>query len=149
MTKRRRRTIIIDSREQQPYRFHGRTTKVRKLDVGDYSLEGFTTGGVVVERKSFNDLFHTFTRRRDAILRQIRRMGSEFRMAALVIEATPAMVADGHDLTRVSGSRLLETVLLECADAGVLPIFAGGRGGGRIATEAFLLAFERMRDERR
>jgi hypothetical protein len=45
--------VIIDSREKHPYDFEESITK--KLDVGDYMLEGLDTG-VVIERKEMNDL---------------------------------------------------------------------------------------------
>jgi ERCC4-type nuclease len=33
-------TIIVDTREQQPWTFHNHTTAKKKLDTGDYSIEG-------------------------------------------------------------------------------------------------------------
>ena len=46
--------IVVDSREQLPYAFSGQRTVVRKLDAGDYSLEGYETA-IAVERKSHSD----------------------------------------------------------------------------------------------
>jgi len=47
--------IIVDYREQKPYKFPGEESRTEKLNVGDYTLEGFRDK-FAVERKTLNDL---------------------------------------------------------------------------------------------
>lgn len=91
-------TILIDSREQQPYAFVGLRadqrqgggplvieTRTAYLETGDYSLEGYTDR-VAVERKSLNDLFGTIGQARDRFERELARL-NEMDVALVVFEA--------------------------------------------------------------
>jgi len=51
-------TVIIDTREQQPWSFANHTTAHRKLDTGDYSIEGLEHI-VCIERKKSSSEFAT------------------------------------------------------------------------------------------
>ncbi len=53
-------SILIDTREQQPFTLKNVQYKVTKLDVGDYTAEEPHYDDVFVERKSVNDFFSTF-----------------------------------------------------------------------------------------
>lgn len=64
--------IIVDSREQLPYDFPGEDTRVEKLDVGDYSLEGFQNR-FAVERKTLDDLASSVGTDRLRFENEIRR----------------------------------------------------------------------------
>ncbi len=76
--------IIIDSREQKPYAFTGHRTVCRKLDAGDYSLEGYE-GRIAVERKSKEDAWGSVGKAR--FERALLRLG-EVERPFLVIEST-------------------------------------------------------------
>ena len=52
-------TILIDTREQKPLDFAN--SRVQKLHVGDYTLEGANHNNVFIERKSESDFKGTFT----------------------------------------------------------------------------------------
>ena len=95
--------IIVDTREQHPYRFdchvvgHGkkqRSLYVRTirggLATGDYSIEGM--GHLVsVERKSLADAYGTFGHGRDRWIRELERL-ERLRVAVVVVEADWASV---------------------------------------------------------
>lgn len=52
-------TAIIDTQEKRPWTLAPLKTIERKLDTGDYSIQGLSDpGGVVVERKSLPDLLN-------------------------------------------------------------------------------------------
>lgn len=51
--------IIIDTRETKPFKFSRHKTIRRKLDFGDYALDG-NENGIVVERKSLMDFISSF-----------------------------------------------------------------------------------------
>jgi ERCC4-type nuclease len=71
---------IIDSREQYPLTIKNETTETRKLDCGDYSIEGpgmsFVPGNnpsISIERKSLSDLVGTLTSGRDRFTAELER----------------------------------------------------------------------------
>src|SRR5690349_17684465 len=89
--------IVIDSREQRPYTFLGlRTNKdegdrpiivetiTHGLPVGDYTLDGHP-GGIIIERKSKEDMFQSITDR-DNMKRRLGLMSSGFATAHWVVE---------------------------------------------------------------
>ncbi len=71
-------TVIVDSREQMPYRFSMRT--------GDYSISGFEDV-ISLERKSLNDIVGSLMDGRSRFLREMDRL-AEFKYKVLCIEAT-------------------------------------------------------------
>ena len=77
-------TVIIDSREQHPYEFEKSVTK--KLETGDYSLQGFETE-VCVERKTKSDAYGTIGRGRSRFIKELERM-TELKYSAIVIESS-------------------------------------------------------------
>ena len=83
-------TILVDTREQRPYQFPRQV--VATLPTGDYSLvvksaAGTQQHGIVVERKTKEDLFSSLGQRRARFEREMQRMAG-YDYAALVIEAT-------------------------------------------------------------
>ena len=77
--------IIIDSREKTPFKFSDKvTTEVRKLDTGDYSLEGYETR-LCIERKSIPDLISSLSQSR--FVNELERMAS-FETAMIVVEGS-------------------------------------------------------------
>lgn len=70
-------TIITDSREQAGYLFKGKEAEakivMKKLDVGDYSLEGYEKE-IVIERKRLFELFNNFAADRKRFMREMDRM---------------------------------------------------------------------------
>ena len=77
-------TIIIDTREQKPYRFDNSITK--KLNAGDYSIKGLETV-IAVERKTKADAYGTFGKGRARFERELKRF-AEFDYKAIVIESS-------------------------------------------------------------
>ncbi len=91
-------TLVVDSREQNPYVFEGlwdgptgRSAKIvvptlrKALPVGDYSIEGLTDV-VTIERKSKSDLWSSISQNRENFVRRLENMES-YSFAAVVIEA--------------------------------------------------------------
>lgn len=90
--------VIVDTREQQPYRFAGIRGDQREggglivvecqrgtLATGDYSLAGHEDR-VAVERKSLNDLYHTLGQGRERFERELARL-NEMETSRVVVEA--------------------------------------------------------------
>lgn len=84
-------TVIIDTREPDPppWTFPGCEIIRRKLDTGDYGLDGFTDPpeGIVVERKAPGDLVACMTSSRERFVRELERL-AEYKVAFVVVEAT-------------------------------------------------------------
>lgn len=59
-------TIIIDTREQQPWTFEHYTTANRKLDTGDYSIDGLEHILCIERKKSINEIANNITESRFA-----------------------------------------------------------------------------------
>jgi ERCC4-type nuclease len=83
-------TIIIDTREQQPYTFQNikpepPETIIQGLTTGDYSVAGLESR-ICVERKSMADLFGSVGKGRARFECEMERM-NKFDYAALVIES--------------------------------------------------------------
>lgn len=49
-------TVIVDTREQQPWSFDNYTIANRKLDTGDYSVEGLESLLAIERKKSINEI---------------------------------------------------------------------------------------------
>lgn len=76
-------TIIIDTREQQPWSFDNYTKAHKKLDTGDYSIEGLENI-LTIERKKSSSEFATNiveSRFKDVIMRL-----SQFKYSFLLLE---------------------------------------------------------------
>jgi len=57
-------TIIVDTREQMPWEFGFHNTAKRKLDTGDYSMEGFESLFTIERKKSVSEIANNITESR-------------------------------------------------------------------------------------
>lgn len=57
-------TIIVDTREQQPWEFGLHTTSRKKLDTGDYSIEGLESLLTIERKKSVSEIANNITESR-------------------------------------------------------------------------------------
>lgn len=65
--------IIVDTREQDPYRFKGHLTIRDNLVAGDYSIQGFEKE-ISIERKSITDFVGSITHGRERFKKMLYRM---------------------------------------------------------------------------
>ena len=80
-------TVIIDTREQEPYSFDPRlATAVRRaLPAGDYSVDGLEAC-VAVERKTLDDFVSTVIHNRARFREELRTL-TGYQAACVVVEA--------------------------------------------------------------
>lgn len=78
--------IVIDSREQKPYKFPGIATVIKGLTTGDYSVLGLEES-ITIERKSKKDAYSTIGNGRDRFTRELERLAT-YDYAAIVVETT-------------------------------------------------------------
>jgi ERCC4-type nuclease len=57
-------TIIVDTREQQPWTFDHYAVAKRKLDTGDYSIEGLESVLAIERKKSVSEIANNITESR-------------------------------------------------------------------------------------
>jgi len=140
--------IVIDTREQAPWGFDCPTVR-RKLDAGDYSVDGLE-GAVAVERKSLKDfvstVFHSFKR----FHREMERLAT-YEAACVVVEADLDAVlrgAEAEALRGVGPDALLGAALWLSLVHRVPIYWCGSRPAARAFTDAFLRMFVRTRHER-
>jgi len=86
--------IIIDTREQKPWKFSDFKTKTNKLEVGDYSFEGFEDVFVIERKASINELLTDVSGRNRKWFKQVLQRLSEVRTAIIVVEDSADNIAD-------------------------------------------------------
>jgi DNA excision repair protein ERCC-4 len=135
--------IIVDTREQAAYSFLCQTIR-KKLDAGDYSVEGFEHL-VAVERKSLADFVHT-------VIHEFPRFAVELESLARMSAACVVVEANLDDVLRGRATESLRSVaptaVLGAAMTITLryriPVFwCGSRQAACAFTEAFLRSFVR------
>ncbi len=78
-------SILVDSREQRPYKFKGHKTIKTGLRTGDYSIDGYEDS-VAIERKSLDDFYGCLAARREQFDLAVDRL-SHIRFAAIILES--------------------------------------------------------------
>lgn len=133
-----RPTVIIDTREQQPYSFNPDSvgTVSRGLDVGDYSLEGFEKL-VAVERKSLDDYVGSLIRSRERFLREIAKM-QDIPNRLVVVEGSLADVMGWNYRSGVHPNSVLGGTISLIVDHEIPVIFCSDRQLACRFTEEYL-----------
>jgi ERCC4-type nuclease len=133
-------TIIIDTREQEPYSFDPLSAAAtrRALPAGDYSIDGLE-GVVAVERKSLDDFVSTVIHSRCRFRAELRQL-AEYRAACLVVEAGLSDVLQGRFRGQAHPNAVLGNALSFVLDFRVPVFFCGTRQAACHFTQAYLLA---------
>jgi ERCC4-type nuclease len=135
-----RATIVIDSREQEPYSFDPRLTNAerRALQAGDYSVGGLEDQ-VAVERKTLDDFVSTLIHRRRRFRQELGKL-SRYRAACVVVEAELLDVLGKRYRGEARPAAIVGSTLSILLDYRVPVVFCGNRQAARHFTQAFLLA---------
>jgi len=132
--------IISDSREQQPYVFSVPSIR-KKLEAGDYSIEGFEDS-VAVERKTLEDFVSTVIRQRKRFYRELQRL-EEYEAACVVVESDLRDVLNGHYRSGAHPNAVLGTVISIVVDFDIPVFFCSDRQAACRFVEEYLLRFYR------
>lgn len=136
-------TIVVDTREQQPYDFDCATFRT-KLEVGDYSVLGMLDE-VIVERKSLSDFVSTVIHNSGRFRRELVKM-KEYPLACVVVEADLDAVLRGlPELRAVAPTAVLGRALEISVGYRIPVFFCGSRQGARAFTDGYLRMAVRMR----
>ena len=80
-------TVIIDTREQTPWEFGFHTTSRRKLDTGDYSIEGFETIFTIERKRSVSEIANNITEKRfKDVLERMNKIPHSFMLMEFSID---------------------------------------------------------------
>ncbi|MCZ2076002.1 MAG: hypothetical protein LC130_13515 [Bryobacterales bacterium] len=133
-------TIVIDTREQEPYSFDPRLAGAerRALAAGDYSVAGLEDQ-VAVERKTLDDFVSTVIHRRRRFREELRKLSS-YRAACVVVEAELLDVLGRRYRGEARPEAVVGSTLSILLDYGVPVAFCGNRQAACYFTQAFLLA---------
>jgi ERCC4-type nuclease len=111
-------TIVVDTREQNPFSFEhfgGWFSGIEKraLKIGDYSIAGLEDT-CVVERKDLNDLVRSFQMERSVFVARLRLM-SAFPDRLLVITAALSQVKSRYEHSPASPNQITQSLLATLA----------------------------------
>ena len=113
-----RPTLLVDTREQNPFdfsRFEGWFAGIEKkaLPLGDYSVAGLEDT-CVVERKDLSDLVHSCTVDRKAFIKRLRLMAG-YPHRLLVVTSTLSQVKSPYSHTSVDPNRTTQFLVAALA----------------------------------
>jgi ERCC4-type nuclease len=113
-----RATVLVDTREQNPFdfsRFDGWFAGVEKkaLHLGDYSIAGLEDM-CVVERKDLADLVHSLTTERSVFVNRLRRM-STYPHRLLVITATLSSIKSSYAFSNCNPNHIMQALIATLA----------------------------------
>jgi ERCC4-type nuclease len=133
-------TIIIDTREQEPYSFDPRLAAAvrRALPAGDYSVDGLD-GIVAVERKTLDDFVSTVIHSRQRFREELRKLAG-YRVACVVVEAGLADVLQKRYRGEAHPNAVLGNALSIILDYRVPVFFCTSRQSACHFVQAYLLA---------
>lgn len=135
-------TIIIDSREQQPYSFDRWPVQTERvaLATGDYSVAGFNDRAAI-ERKSLDDLVGCLMgENRQRFERELSR-GRVYELFAVVVEADLTDLARGKYTSNMKPEAALQSVTAFYIRYNVPFLFCGNRAGAEYFTYSALTKY--------
>ena len=133
-------TIIIDTREQEPYSFDPRlaTALRRALPAGDYSVDGLEAC-VAVERKTLNDFVSTVIHSRERFRAELQKL-ADYRAACVVVEADITDILQRRYRGEAHPNAVLGNTLSIILDFRIPVFFCSNRQAACHFVQAYLLA---------
>lgn len=137
--------IIIDSREQLPYKFQ--TPAIRgTLHTGDYSIAGLENF-ISIERKSLDDLVGCLCIGRQRFERELHR-GKALDFFALVIEASLSDLVNGNFRSKMTPKSAIQSLMAFSIRYRLPVFFVENRKYGARITESLLLKYSKEMQKR-
>jgi DNA excision repair protein ERCC-4 len=132
-------TIVVDTREQEPYSFCSPTLQTirRALPAGDYSIEGFETL-IAVERKSLDDYVKTIINDKERFKRELLKL-QMYRAACIVVEANLSDIKPGGYKSGAHPNSIFGATTSIVTDYNIPVYFCSDRQIARRFTEEWLL----------
>lgn len=124
-------TIVIDSREQNPWTFDEMKTELGTLSVGDYSVRGMEQT-IAIERKSLPDFVSCCGGERDRFQRELDRLRG-WPISAVIIEASWADLLLGSWRSRLTNKQVMASYCAWTAQGHSLVLGKSHAEAGKIA----------------
>lgn len=141
--EKKRKTIIIDTREQKKLKFFGNDMIIQKLDFGDYA-EASQKDRLSIERKEAKDAIHSFVRDIDRLRAEMERAK---KIGAHIVVVCESSFSDMHSFdyiphikkyTKVKPAVFFHNVRDVCQDYDVQFLFCNGRGDTAVCMEKIM-----------
>ncbi|MFC1580016.1 ERCC4 domain-containing protein [Thermodesulfobacteriota bacterium] len=133
-------TLIVDSREQLPYKLDT-PSEVAGLPCGDYSIKGLE-GRISIERKSLDDLIGCLTSGRARFERELHK-GRALDHFSLVVEGTMKDILDHRYTSKMLPQSALQSLVAFSVRYRLPVWFCGNRRDAKLITESLLLKYAR------
>lgn len=135
--------LIKDTREPELAwdAYFAAPTITKKLDVGDYSLQGFEDK-IAVERKTLDDLVGCLTKGRDRFERELQR-STQLVYFCVIVEAGYSQLVLGQYRSRLNTKSAIESISAFEIRYGTHFLFAGNQELAARKAESLLLKFYR------
>lgn len=137
--------IIIDSREQLPYRFQTPAVK-GTLTTGDYSIVGAETF-IAIERKTLDDLIGCLCTGRERFERELHR-GKALDYFAVIIESSFTDIVSGDYRSKMTPKAAIQSILAFSVRYRLPVFFVENRNYGERVTESLLLKYAKELEKR-
>lgn len=129
--------FVVDTREQRPYKFREDDVR-KKLDTGDYSIEGLEDC-ICVERKEINDFIASVIPGRGwkRFQKELERL-QKFELACILLEGTWEDVCEKQYRSELHPHSLQGFIMRILVDYNIPIYFAVDRTYGKIFVEKWL-----------
>jgi len=129
--------IIVDTREQLPYKF--KDSEVGTIPIADYSACGLENY-IAIERKELNDLIGCLTTGRERFEKELHKsMALDY--MALVIEASLSDIVNGRYRSNMNPKSAIQSLLAFSVRYRLPIFFAENREYGQRITESLLTKY--------
>lgn len=139
--------IIVDTREQKPYWKEGSDVIRKKLDTGDYSIEGYENK-IAIERKSLSDLYGSLTSGHKRFARELER-SKKLDYFTILIDGSLTSCANkefkGSEHTKTKASTIIKILFTLHTKHGINFVFCNGRYESRRYIKALFESYLKNR----
>lgn len=139
-------TIIIDSREQKPYKFLKYKTEILALSEGDYSIKGFENE-FALERKSLSDFVSSITSGRSRFEKEIIRAKKNLKYFAVIIESNFNDIWNKRLYSRINRAAIINTALFWSVKYNIPFFFVSNRSQGKYAVKTLCEAWMKYKKD--
>lgn len=135
--------IVVDTREQKPYKFKKQV--VKKLDIGDYAPLGYEDF-CAIERKNFSDWASSITHNRDRFEREIMRAKENLDFFCIIIETDMESIWKEHLFSQVKRSIIVNCIPFWMVKFNIPVVPCSNRSKGKYLVKEICKAYVRYRE---
>ena len=149
-------TIIIDTREQLPWEFELHATAKKKLDTGDYSIEGLENILCIERKRSVSEIANNITEKRFVdVLERMSKIQYPFMLFEFDLEDIYTFPVGSDipkklwDKLKISANYILKYITQIQLNYGVHILFCGGpENAEKMAVSIMKRAYEKHKSDK-